>query len=298
MLPEVLEHLNVVQGGRFVDATCGEGGHSEGILNATQVGGVVLGIDTDFEAVEVATTRLADFGENFICVNANFRNIRKIAASNGFIPVHGILFDLGLSSLQLDIEQRGFSFKRSDPLDMRFGVEQKLTAADIVNGYSHRELASVIRAFGEEPQAAHIAQKIIENRPLTTSLELAEVVRKAARPRNFRTHPATRTFQALRIAVNQELTSLAEALTQAVQMMTLGSRIVVLSYHSLEDRIVKHFFREQATDCICPPKLPECVCTHKATLKIITRSPIAPTSAEVKFNPRSRSAKLRCAERI
>jgi len=298
LAPETLGALDAQPGGRYIDATCGEGGHAQAILNAAQVGGAVLGIDADFEALTVATERLANFGDAFIPVNDNFRNIGKIARARNFAPAHGVLFDLGLSSLQLDMTARGFSFKRNAPLDMRFSAAQKLTAADIVNNYDQKQLARILFEFGEEPFANRIATALIKNRPLKTSLELAEIVLKTTRRRNWRTHPATRVFQALRIAVNDELNSLVEALEQTIALLGVGSRIAVISYHSLEDRIVKRFFRKQASECLCPPKLPLCACDHRPTLKPLTRAPITPSAAEVKFNHRSRSAKLRCAERI
>ena len=209
-----------------------------------------------------------------------------------------MLFDLGVSSLQLDRESRGFSFRRADPLDMRFSFDQQVTAADIVNGYAESELADVIFHLGEDRAARRIARAIVRNRPINTSLELAEVIENVNPRRGRRTNPATRTFQAIRIAVNDELSALETALEQAVSLLGQGGRMAVISYHSLEDRIVKNFVRKQASDCICPPGTPVCRCEHLATLKVITRRPLIPTDTEIASNPRARSAKLRVAERV
>ena len=298
MTPEVLQALNVQSGGRYIDATLGEGGHSKAILAAAQPGGQVLGLDADPEAVAVATERLAEAGESFLALNVNFRDIRATALRYEFVPVHGVLFDLGVSSLQLDRETRGFSFRRADPLDMRFSFDQQLTAADIVNEYAESELADLIFHLGEDRAARRIARAIVRNRPVSTSLELAELIEKVNPRRGRRMNPATRTFQAIRIAVNDELSALETALEQAVSLLGQGGRFAVISYHSLEDRIVKNFIRKQASDCICPPGTPVCRCDHLATVKIITRRPIVPTGAEIESNRRARSAKLRVAERV
>lgn len=299
MVPEVLESLAVQPGGRYIDGTLGEGGHSKAILEASDPGGQVLGLDADHEAVAVARTRLERYGESFLAVNTNFRNMRKAALDLDFVPVHGILLDLGLSSLQLDTEARGFSFRRPDPLDMRFSLEQRLTASEIVNGYSQGELADVIYQLGEEPAARRIAAAIVRARPIRTSSDLAEVVARAAGggPRK-RIHPATRTFQAVRIAVNDELGALQETLEQTINLLGHGGRLVVIAYQSLEDRIVKNFMRRESTDCVCPPETLVCACGHKASLRLVSRRVIKPSDTEVASNPRSRSARLRVAERI
>jgi 16S rRNA (cytosine1402-N4)-methyltransferase len=298
MVPDVLEALRVQPGGRYIDATLGEGGHADAILQRADPGGQVLGIDADHEAVQVAKDRLVKWRDAFLAVNANFRNLRAIALKNDFVPVHGVVFDLGVSSLQLDAEARGFSFRRPDPLDMRFSVDQKLSAADIVNTYPEQELADLIYRLGEERASRRIAAAIVRARPLKTSLDLAGVVARASPRRGRRIHPATKTFQALRIAVNDELSSLEAALGQAVSVLGHGGRLAVISYHSLEDRIVKNFLRRQASECICPPGTPVCRCDHMATLRIVTKSPVTPVEEEIRDNPRSRSAKLRVAERI
>jgi 16S rRNA (cytosine1402-N4)-methyltransferase len=298
MVPEVLDALNVQPGGRYIDATAGEGGHSQAILRASEPGGQVLALDADQEAVAVAMERLAEFGDSYLAVNANFRDLRITALRHDFVPVHGVLFDLGVSSLQLDREARGFSFRRADPLDMRFSIDQRVTASDVINRYSQNELADLIFHLGEERAARRIASAIVRNRPISTSLELAEVVNRVIPRRGSRINPATRTFQAIRIAVNDELSALETSLQQAASLIGQGGRMVVISYHSLEDRIVKNFFRKESSDCICPPDTPVCVCDHRATLKMVTRRPLSPGTAEVESNPRSRSAKLRSAERI
>jgi len=298
MVPEIMNALDVQPGGRYIDGTLGEGGHSKSILTAAEPGGQVLGLDADAEAISVATERLAEFGDSFLALNVNFRDVRATALRYEFVPVHGVLFDLGVSSLQLDRESRGFSFRRSDPLDMRFSFDQKITASDIVNGYAESELADLIFHLGEDRAARRIAREIVRNRPINTSLELAEVVEKANPRRGRKTHPATQTFQAIRIAVNDELSALETALEQAVSVLGQGGRMAVISYHSLEDRIVKNFIRKQASDCICPPGTPVCKCDHLATLKVITRRPLVPSDEEIESNPRARSAKLRVAERI
>ena len=298
MVPEIMQALKTQPGGRYIDGTLGEGGHSKSILNAVEPGGQVLGLDADAEAITVATERLMEHGDAFLAINTNFRDIRATALRYEFVPVHGVLFDLGVSSLQLDRESRGFSFRRSDPLDMRFSFDQQLTAADIVNEYAESELADLIFHLGEDRAARRIARLIVQKRPINTSLELAELIEKVSPRRGKRMHPATRTFQAIRIAVNDELSALETALEQAVSLLGEGGRLAVISYHSLEDRIVKNFIRKQASDCICPPGTPVCRCNHLATLKMISRRPLTPTDSEIETNQRSRSAKLRVAERI
>jgi 16S rRNA (cytosine1402-N4)-methyltransferase len=298
MMPEIMLALNVQPGGRYIDGTLGEGGHSREILRAADPGGQVLGLDADAEAITVATERLAEYGDSFRAVNVNFRDVRATALQHEFVPVHGVLFDLGVSSLQLDRESRGFSFRRADPLDMRFSFDQQITAADIVNRYAESELADIIFHLGEDRASRRIARAIVRSRPILTSIELAEVIEKVNPRRGKRTHPATQTFQAIRIAVNDELSALETALEQAVSLLGQGGRMAVISYHSLEDRIVKNFVRKQASDCVCPPGTPVCRCDHLATLKVVTRRPLIPTDVEIASNPRARSAKLRVAERI
>jgi len=297
MLAGVLDALDVRPGGRYVDCTIGGAGHAEAILERSQPGGTLLGIDADPAAIERGSKRLARFDGAFRLVQGNFRDMGTICRQFEFAPVNGVLMDLGLSSFQLE-EGEGFSFQRETPLDMRFGAGE-LSAADIVNTYSEAALADLIFKYGEDPASRRIARRIVERRPIRTTTELAKAIEQAVgRRANLKTHPATRTFQALRIAVNQELDSLAAALPQAHGLLGFGSRLVVLSYHSLEDRIVKEFIRNESRDCICPPGLPACRCGHRATLRPITRGALKPSLAEVAENPRARSARLRAAERI
>ena len=299
MLEEVLQTLAVQPGGRYVDCTVGGGGHAEAVLEAASPGGLLLGIDADPNALRLAHARLARFGDATLLVEANFRDVATTCRARGFAPVHGVLFDLGLSSLQLSDEARGFSFQTEAPLDMRFGPQQSLTAADIVNTYPEQELADLLWRNAQERHSRGIARRIVRERPLATTLELARVVQRAVGGGGrLRIHPATRTFLALRIAVNAETENLALALDQALDLLTHGGRLAIISYHSVEDTIVKAFIRREASDCICPPRTPVCICGHKATLRPITRRVLRPGPAEVAANPRSRSARLRAAERV
>lgn len=285
LLAETIKALNVQPGGRYIDATIGAGGHAAAILERSSPGGQLLGIDADPRAIEVATTRLEAYRHSILLVKANFSGLREIAIKYNFFPVHGILFDLGLSSLQLEQDNRGFSFQHDGPLDMRLSPDQETTAADIINSSPERQLAQLIKAYGEERYSHQIARQIVRQRPITTALELAEVIERAVGGRRGRIHPATRTFQALRIAVNQELEHLEPALKQATALLGFGGRLVVISYHSLEDRIVKNFMRQEASG-------------EKACLKLINKKVLTPSIGELRSNPRSRSARLRAAERI
>ena len=297
MVDEVLAALDVRPGGRYVDCTLGGGGHAEAILERAQPGGTLVGIDADPHAVARGEERLARFGDSFRAVRGNFRDVGEICRQLQFAPVNGVLMDLGLSSDQLE-SGAGFSFQRETPLDMRFGGEGT-TAETIVNTYGERELADLIFKYGEEPASRRIARRIIEARPVRTSAQLAKAVEQAVgRRAGSKTHPATRTFQALRIAVNEELSSLEAALPQAHGLLGFGARLAVLSYHSLEDRIVKEYIRRESRDCICPPGLPQCRCGHKATLRPVTKGALKPSATETAANPRARSARLRAAERI
>ena len=298
LLSETIEALAVGPGGRYIDCTLGGGGHAAAILDHSSPGGQLLGIDADPRAIEIARVRLSAYGSSVKTVNENFVNLEAICIKNDFLPVHGILFDLGLSSLQLNGGGRGFSFGHDAPLDMRFSPKQQLTASDIVNTYSEAELAHLIKAYGEESYSRRIAHWIFKERPMRTTLELAQVIERAVGGRKGRIRPATKTFQALRIAVNHELEYLEAALKQAVSLLGFEGRLVVISYHSLEDRIVKRFMQNESRDCICPSGIPSCVCQHTTRLRLVTRRVITPSTAEVKSNPRSRSAKLRVAERI
>ena len=297
LLAEVLRALAVQPGGRYIDATLGGGGHAAAILEKSSPGGQLLGIDADSTVIETAREKFRSSGDSILIVNDNFANLQSICIKYDFFPVHGILFDLGLSSLQLDEGGRGFSFQHDAPLDMRFSAGQKVTAADIVNTTPEARLAGIIRTYGEESLSARIARSIVQERPIKTTGRLAQVIEKAV-GRRGKLHPATKTFQALRIAVNHELENLETALKQAVDLLGYEGRLVVISYHSLEDRIVKQFMQKEARACICPPETPVCVCGHTPSLRLINKKVIIPTAEEIRANPRSRSAKLRAAERI
>ncbi|MBM4465618.1 MAG: 16S rRNA (cytosine(1402)-N(4))-methyltransferase RsmH [Chloroflexi bacterium] len=304
---EVLAGLQAKPGRRYIDATVGGGGHAHGILMASAPDGKLLGIDADPMAIALAGEQLAEFGKRVTLVQGNFADLEEIALGQGFSPVDGILLDLGLSSLQLEAAERGFSFQLDGPLDMRFDPStgsgpghrpgQIATAADLVNTLPVEELSGILSRYGEEPQARRIARAIVAGRPINTTGELAALVEREL-GRRRRIHPATRTFQALRMAVNEELECLAEALPQALRLLMPGGRLVITSFHSLEDRLVKEFFRSEARDCLCPPEVPICTCGHRATLSIVTRKPIRPSAEEVAANPRSRSARLRIAYRL
>jgi len=293
----VLTFLAVRPGGTYIDATVGGGGHAAAILTASAPDGRLLGLDRDPAALEIARRRLAPFGDRALLRHGSFARLALLAQD--IAPVDGVVFDLGLSSLQLADPRRGFAFSREGPLDMRFDPEAGgPTAADLVNTLSVKELAEVLYRYGEERQARRIAEAIVAARPVRTTTELAEVVAAAVGSRRGRIHPATRTFQALRIAVNRELDALAEALPQALDLLAPGGRLVVISFHSLEDRIVKRFLRRESRDCICPPETPICTCGHRARLRVLTPKPVRPSPEEVAANPRSRSARLRAAQRL
>jgi 16S rRNA (cytosine1402-N4)-methyltransferase len=268
---------------------------------------LLLGLEIDPAGLEQARKRLDPFKERAILVNASYLTLSEQLLSLGWKTVDGILLDLGVSSMQLDTPQRGFSFLVDAPLDMRFSPDTPIRASDLVNDLPERELAELIHRYGEEPSANRIARAIVQSRPISGTVELAEIVAKSARIRRTssgkaaardRIHPATRTFQALRIAVNRELDALEGVLPQAAARLAPGGRMAVISFHSLEDRIVKQYFRRESKDCICPPRQPICTCGHKAVIKEITRHPIRPTQEEIQQNPRARSARLRVAEKI
>jgi 16S rRNA (cytosine1402-N4)-methyltransferase len=298
LLDEVIEGLQARRGGDFVDCTVGLGGHAAAILEKISPSGRLLGIDADPEAIKVSQDKLSDYGEAVTLVNDNFVNLEDICGRYHFHPVDGILFDLGVSSLQLDTAERGFSFHLDAPLNMRFDPGQGLTASDIVNSFSEQELAKLIEKYGEERHSRRIARYIVQNRPIATTVELARLVEQVLGGKRAKIHPATRTFMALRIAVNSELQNLELALKQTINLLRPGGRLTVISYHSLEDRIVKQFMRYAASNCLCPPGTVICCCGHVPTLKLISRKVIKPTSLEIESNPRSRSAKLRIAERL
>jgi 16S rRNA (cytosine1402-N4)-methyltransferase len=297
LLQEVLDSLQVKPGGRYIDATVGGGGHAVGILAASYPDGRLLGLDRDPAAVEATRARLASYAERAVLVHSSFTRLAQVAREHQFVPADGVLLDLGLSSLQLADSARGFAFMADGPLDMRFDpTGDTPSAAVLVNQLSLEELRTVLVRYGEEKQARRIAEAIVAARPLHKTGELATVVEKAV-GRRGRIHPATRTFQALRIAVNDELAALEAVMPQAVEVLAPGGRLAVISFHSLEDRLVKRFLRRESRDCICPPGLPVCTCGHRATLRLATRRPLRPAADEVAANPRARSARLRVAER-
>jgi len=298
LLNETIEALAVQPGGRYIDCTLGAGGHAAAILERSSPGGQLLGIDADPRATKIAGTRLEAYKDSTLLINENFVNLQAICLKYDFLPVHGILFDLGLSSLQLNSNNRGFSFQHDTPLDMRLSPNQEVTAADIINTFSENELARLIKVYGEEGYSRQIAHHILRERPIKTTLHLARVIEQTTGSRRGKIHPATRTFQALRIAVNRELEHLEAALKQAINLLGCEGRLVVISYHSLEDRIVKQLMQQESRGCICLPNTPVCVCGHTARLRLVNKKVITPASTEVQLNPRSRSAKLRAAERI
>jgi 16S rRNA (cytosine1402-N4)-methyltransferase len=284
--------------GLYIDGTLGAGGHAWGILQASSPDGQLLGLDVDTQSLDLARTRLAEFGDRAILVRASFITLVQQVASLGWRQVDGILLDLGLSSMQLDTQARGFSFQTEAPLDMRFDPEGKICAADLVNNLDEIELAELLYRYGEEWRSRQVARAIVKARPIQTTTQLAQVVAGATSGGKSGIHPATRTFQGLRIAVNGELEALEEVLPKALDVLTPGGRLAVISFHSLEDRIVKRFMRKEGKDCICSPRQPVCTCGHKATLCDLTVKPVRPQEDEIANNPRSRSARLRIAERL
>jgi len=294
---EVMEYLQPRSGARYIDATVGLGGHAQGMLERSSPDGRLLALDRDPAALSYAKERLSAYRGRVVLERACHVELREVAGRSGFELVEGILFDLGASSLQFGDASRGFSFQEEGPLDMRMGPDAAITAGEMVNTWPERELARIIREYGEERHARRVARAICARRPLRTTRELADLVAGVV-GRSGRIHPATRTFQALRIAVNDELDSLRAALPQALELLAPGGRLAVISFHSLEDRIVKRFMVRESSDCICPPGLPQCVCGHQASLKRLTRKPIRPSEGEIAENPRSRSARLRVAMRL
>ncbi len=281
-----------------MDGTLGAGGHAQGILQASAPDGLLLGLDVDPQALQLARQRLAPFASRSFILHASYITLREQIQALGWPLVDGVLLDLGLSSMQLDTPERGFSFQADAPLDMRFDPDNPLTAAHLVNSLSEKELADILYTYGEERRAYQVARAILAARPLHTTGQLAAVVAQVTGSGRPGMHPATRAFQALRIAVNHELESLEQVLPQALAALAPGGRLAVISFHSLEDRLVKQFFRRESRDCVCPPRQPICTCGHKASLIEITRQPLFPTEAEVQQNPRARSARLRVAEVI
>jgi 16S rRNA (cytosine1402-N4)-methyltransferase len=294
---QIIHALRPKSTGRYVDGTLGAGGHAAGLLAGSEPGGLLLGLEVDPQALDLARQTLAPFGERACLLRATYTSLPSQLVSLGWNCVDGILLDLGASSMQFDTPQRGFSFLADGPLDMRFDPSNPLTAAEIVNTWPEDELADVLYRYGEERASRRIAHAILQARPVRGTRHLAEVIEKAIGRHGSR-HPATQTFQALRIAVNCELEALEKILPMAVQALCPGGRLAVISFHSLEDRTVKEYFRRESKDCICPDRQPVCNCGHKASILEFTRRPITPTEEEVNLNSRARSAKLRVAEKL
>lgn len=300
---EVLQWLAPLAEERFIDGTLGWGGHSIGILNASSPSGRVLAFDRDELAIEETQRRLGSkegLKERLTIVQASFADMGRIAPSRGFDQVDGIVLDLGLSSMQMDTAERGFSFRFDAPLDMRFDQSHPTDAATLINNLSEQDLSDIFWRYGEERRSRQLARIVVDNRPILTTTQLADLISRhtPVKLRRRGIHPATQIFQALRIAVNDELGALERVLPDAVQLLKPGGRLAVISFHSLEDRMVKRTFRDFATDCICPPQQPLCTCDHRAIVKLPVRKAIKPSADEIAQNPRSRSARLRIAEKL
>lgn len=302
LLDECIENLNIKPDGVYVDCTMGGAGHSKEIVKKLSNKGLFIGFDQDKNAIKTAKERLSEYSDRVKFVHSNFENIKDELEKIGVYKIDGVLADLGVSSHQLDEADRGFSYMQDAPLDMRMDVRCEFSAYDVVNGYTEEELAKIIKDYGEENWAKRIAKFIVEERKekkIETTKELVDIIKKAI-PKKARIdgpHPAKRTFQAIRIEVNNELGVITKMIEDASSIMNKGGRICIITFHSLEDRIVKNAFKELSLDCICPPHLLMCQCDKKSEVKIITRKPIIPTDEEIEVNPRSRSAKLRVAEK-
>jgi 16S rRNA (cytosine1402-N4)-methyltransferase len=305
LLAECIEQLALAPGAVVADGTLGGGGHAAAILERTSPDGILIGLDLDPEALDAAAKRLSEHGDRLIRVNASFRRLGPVLSELGIEQVDGVLLDLGVSSHQLDTPARGFRFSGAEhddvPLDMRMGSEVGMTAADLLRRSSARELQTFFQDYGELPGSKRLATAIVEARkeaPIETSRDLLQVIQSAHIGGGRRHNPATLVYQALRIAVNDELGALREGLDAAIQALRPGGRLVVISYHSLEDRIVKHALRAAAKGCTCPPRTPVCVCGGQIRLRVVTRRPVSPGEDEIRSNPRARSARLRAAERV
>ncbi|MEN6480702.1 MAG: 16S rRNA (cytosine(1402)-N(4))-methyltransferase RsmH [Anaerolineaceae bacterium] len=294
---EILNYISPISSGRYVDATLGAGGHAWGILDASAPDGKLLGLDIDPQALAIAQQRLKFFKDRAILVQASYQTLVQQIRLVGWENVNGIVMDLGVSSMQIDTPERGFSFQQDGPLDMRFGSSQTISAEELINTTAEKDLADLIWRYGEERQSRRIAHAIIQARPIHTTLQLAEIVKQAYKGPRGKLHPATRTFQAIRIAVNDELSTLEKTLPNAISALAPGGKLAIISFHSLEDRLVKQFFRLESKDCICPPDQPVCTCNHKATINDLTRHPVESSEEEKEKNPRARSARLRIAEK-
>ncbi|MFZ2094996.1 MAG: 16S rRNA (cytosine(1402)-N(4))-methyltransferase RsmH [Anaerolineales bacterium] len=295
---EIIHAMQPHRGGLYVDGTVGAGGHAWGILQASQPDGSLLGMDVDPQALALAREKLAEFGERAKLVRASYATLLTQLAALKWKQVDGILLDLGLSSMQLDSPSRGFSFRAEAPLDMRFNPDQETNAAQLVNTLDEGALADLLYRYGEEHRSRQVARAIVNARPISSTTQLAKVVAQVTSGGKSGIDPATRTFQALRIAVNGELEELECVLPQTLEALQPGGRLAIISFHSLEDRMVKQFMRRESRDCICPPNQPVCTCGHKASLREVTGKPLRPQEDEIRNNPRSRSARLRVAERV
>lgn len=306
LLNEVLQYMDPQPGENLIDGTLGGAGHSKALLQKTAPGGRLLGIDLDAEAIEASRMNLKEYADRIILERGNFRDFAKFQKEHNFEPLNLFFLDLGISSKQLDDEMLGISFLKNSPLDMRLGGEEfgdRVNAEKILNEYSEDKLFNIIKNYGEERYARSIAAEIVKERKngrIESTKELVDVISNAvpSKYKHGRIHFATRTFQALRIAVNEELANLEKVLPEILDRMAPGGRIGVVSFHSLEDRIVKRFFNNESRDCVCAPEVPVCVCNHRKKLELITRKPVRPTEEEVERNPRSRSARFRVARKI
>ncbi|GAB6084916.1 16S rRNA (cytosine(1402)-N(4))-methyltransferase RsmH [Alkaliphilus crotonatoxidans] len=303
LLEESIEYLNIKPQGTYVDGTLGGGGHSLEIAKRLNEKGLLIGIDQDENALKAAGERLKDYTDRFKAVRSNFSHLSDVLEQLEIAEIDGLLLDLGVSSHQLDEAERGFSYMHDAPLDMRMDNRSPLTAREVVNGYSEEALYQIIKDYGEEKWAKRIAQFIVNHRrsePIETTYQLVDII-KGAIPKGARMdgpHPAKRTFQAIRIEVNRELEIIEETIIAATQYLRPGGRICIITFHSLEDRIVKNAFKKLQNPCVCPPQFPVCQCNKKQELEIITRKPIVPSDEELEINPRARSAKLRVAEKV
>ena len=301
LLEEVVNQLQPRRGGLYVDCTVGGGGHAREMLRACGPDGQLIGLDWDEDAIAASRERLSEFGARVQLVRANYLELERVLMSLGVTAVDGVMFDLGVSSRQFDEPTRGFSFLREGPLDMRMSRQLAATARDILRTADLEELAKIFRLYGEEKRARAIAREIVAEReraPIETTTQLARSVERVLGPKHGAIHPATRVFQALRISVNDELGNLKRGLEVSTKFLKSGARLAVISFHSLEDRIVKHFFVEKSAGCVCPPQLPVCACGRKEVLRIVTKKPVIAGEQEVHGNPRARSAKMRVAEKI
>ena len=295
---ETIQYLTAKHAKRFLDCTAGAGGHSEGLLCESSPDSELIALDLDPTAIALSQERLKPFGNRAKVIKASYLEARQVLQAQGWNGVDGILMDLGVSSMQFDQAERGFSFRFDAPLDMRFDPHKGQSAADLVNSLSESDLAQIIWEYGEEKFSRRIARAIVQARPLYTTFELADLVRKAVGKTREQQDPATRTFQALRIAVNDELNVISQAVPSLIELLQTNGRIAIISFHSLEDRIVKNVFRQESTDCICPPEKLICDCGHVATVKVLTKRPITASEDELQTNPRSRSARLRIAQKL